>query len=103
MTTYFISRHPGALAWVKQQGVHYDKHLVHLDDAGQINPGDQVIGTLPINQAAAVCARGGRYFHLSLQLPAELRGQELSADTLNRLNATLEEFRIELIPVAATA
>lgn len=94
MTIYFVSRHPGALAWAKKQGVHYDQHLEHLDAEQPIVAGDKVIGTLPINRAAAVCAQGARYFHLSLQMPAELRGQELSAQKLEQLDATLEEFHI---------
>lgn len=98
MTTYFVSRHPGALAWLAQKGIQHDQHLIHLADANIIQPGDRVFGTLPINQAAAVCARGGRYFHLSLQLPAGLRGQELSADMLEQLNAALEEYQVVRAP-----
>jgi putative CRISPR-associated protein (TIGR02620 family) len=41
--------------------------------------GDRIIGSLPVTLAAAVCARGGRYLHLSLALPARLRGQALDA------------------------
>lgn len=32
MTTYFITRHSGALAWAKAKGVEYDMHLEHLQD-----------------------------------------------------------------------
>lgn len=53
-----------------------------------------VIGSLPVNLAAVVCQRGGRYLNLSVALPAELRGKELSADQLDQHGARLEEFRI---------
>jgi CRISPR-associated protein Csx16 len=31
MTTYFITRHPGAIAWAQQQGITVDRQLGHLD------------------------------------------------------------------------
>jgi CRISPR-associated protein Csx16 len=59
-----------------------------------VQGGDTVIGSLPVNLAAVVCRRGGRYLNLSVTLPAELRGKELSADQLDQLGARLEEFRV---------
>lgn len=93
MTTWFISRHPGALQWAARQGLRADHWVPHLDPA-QVQPGDTVIGTLPIHLAAQICARGGRYLHLSLDLPPAWRGRELSADELERAGARLEAFRI---------
>ena len=43
MTTWFITRHPGALAWAIRQGLHIDRHVSHLDPA-EITAGDTVIG-----------------------------------------------------------
>ena len=91
MTTFFISRHPGALVWAKRKGLHIDRFLPHLDPA-IVQKGDTVLGTLPIPLAATVCARGARYLHLSVDLPATLRGQELSANELERLQAELVEY-----------
>ena len=97
MTTYFITRHPGAREWAAQEGVRVDEQVDHLD-VTLIGPGDLVIGSLPVNLAAEVCARGGRYFHLSLDLPQEWRGRELSAEDMRRLGARIEEYRVECIP-----
>ena len=93
MTTLFVSRHPGALDWAAGEGVAVDAVIAHLDPE-TIQPGDVVIGTLPIHLAAQVCERGGRYLHLSLELPPEQRGRELSADDLRRFGARLEEYRV---------
>ena len=93
MTTLFISRHPGALEWAAAEGLAADARLAHLDPE-TIQPGDVVIGTLPIHLAARVCERGGRYLHLSLELPPEQRGRELSAADLRRCGARLEEYRV---------
>lgn len=94
MTTYFITRHPGALEWAAQEGLTGAECIAHLDLA-HIGPGDRVIGTLPVNLAAEVCAKGARYLHLSLRLPAEARGTELSAEEMRRYGASLREYRIE--------
>lgn len=93
MTTWFVSRHPGALQWMEQHGPAFDQHVPHLDPA-QVLPGDTVIGTLPVNLAAQVCARGAAYWHLALEVPAEARGRELSAQELQALGATLQRFHI---------
>ncbi len=89
--TYFISRHPGAFAWAKSQGFQVDECLQHFD-VNQVQPGDTILGTLPVNLIAQVNQRGGRYFHLSLELPADVRGKELSAEEMDTFGARLEEF-----------
>ena len=93
MTTYFVTRHPGAVDWAGQHGIAVDVTVAHLD-VGTIQPGDRVLGTLPVQLAATVCERGGRFFNLSLDVPVELRGRELSAAELMRCNARLEEFTV---------
>jgi len=93
MTTYLVTRHPGAIEWAKRQGIDVDQHISHIDPE-MIESGDVVIGTLPVNLAAAVCARGGHYWHLSLSLPPEIRGQELNADELDQYGARLDEYSI---------
>lgn len=90
---YLISRHPGAVHWMRIHGHAFDVHREHLDIA-EIAPGDSIIGTLPINLAAEVCEKGAYYVHLSLRLPRDARGQELSASELNDYGATLQEYRI---------
>ncbi len=94
MTTFFISRHPGAVVWAARQGLYIDHVLPHLDTS-LVEAGDTVAGTLPLPLAADVCARGARYLHLAVSLPLALRGQELSADQLSALGAQLCEYKVE--------
>lgn len=96
MTVYFITRHPGAVAWARQEGIDVDQVIDHLD-VTTIRPGDTIIGTLPVNLAAQVCARGASYLHLSLELPPEMRGKELTVEDMQRLGARLEAFHIQAI------
>ncbi|MBF0145670.1 MAG: CRISPR-associated protein Csx16 [Magnetococcales bacterium] len=96
MTVYFVSRHPGALEWAATQGLVVDRGIEHLDVV-EIAPGDRVIGTLPVNIAAEICDRGGHYHHLSLKVPQELRGKELSVAEMIACGARLEEYHIAKI------
>ncbi len=96
MTTWFVTRHPGAVEWAARQGLQIDRHVAHLDPAS-IAPGDTVIGILPVNLAARICERGAHYLNLSLDLPAEARGQELSADELEGFRARLEAFEVRAV------
>lgn len=93
MTTFFVTRHPGAVDWSAKQGI-MARTITHLDPA-LVGPGDIVMGTLPVNVAAIVCQKGARYLHLSLDLPPEARGRELNADEMARYGACLTEYRIE--------
>ena len=90
--TYFISRHAGAHEWAERQG--FVAEVVSHFDTSVVKPGDVVLGTLPVHLAAEVCQNGGRYFHLSMDVPASLRGQELTADMMEKLGASLTEFSI---------
>ncbi|MGS2743868.1 CRISPR-associated protein Csx16 [Halomonas sp. LS-001] len=94
MTDYVVSRHSGALQWLARQGIKVDKHITHLDDE-PLNPGDRVIGTLPLQLACQVCEQGAEYWHLSLDIPAIWRGQELSDEQMDACNARLEAFHVQ--------
>lgn len=92
-TVWFVSRHPGAVEWARRKGLAVQRQVAHLD-VEQVDRGDTVIGTLPVNLAAKVCERGARYLNLSLDLPEEARGRELGADELERYGARLEAFAV---------
>lgn len=93
MSVWFVSRHPGAIEWANAQKIAVDQWVPHLS-VYNVSPGDTVIGTLPVNMAAEVCARGARYLNLSLDLPHTWRGKELCAAELVEAGARLEEFFI---------
>ena len=93
MTTYFVTRHPGARDWAEEEGFAIDRQVDHLDPAN-LRAGDVVLGTLPVHLAGAVCARGGRYLHLTLDLPRDWRGRELTAADLRACGARLEEYQV---------
>ena len=65
----------------------------HLDPS-TVAPGDVVMGTLPVHLAAEICDRGARYLHLTLDLPPQARGRDLSADEMERFGARLTEYLV---------
>ena len=96
MTNYFVSYHPGAIEWAAEEGIEIDQRVKHLD-VSTIKPGDRVFGTLPVHIAEQVCVRGGRYFHLSMELPLESRRKELSAEMMRHFDARLEAYEVRKI------
>lgn len=101
MTVYFVSRHEGAARWArilqakrKDLWPHpVDVYVEHLDYQA-LKRGDIVIGTLPVKGAAAVRERGAEFYSLDLDVPPQLRGQELSATQMAACGATLTHYRI---------
>ncbi|MPX29511.1 CRISPR-associated protein Csx16 [Moraxella catarrhalis] len=94
MTTYFITRHHGAIDWADANDVHFDMHLEHLLSLDELNTGDVIIGTLPINIVCQINELGVDYIHLSLNIPPHLRGVELNATQLDECQASLERFAV---------
>ena len=94
MSTWFVSRHEGAVAWMKQQPVDIDHWCSHLE-ISLIKKGDIVIGVLPMNLAAEVCAKGARFYALSFSVNAAMRGKELTKEVLNDLHCTLTRYEVK--------
>jgi CRISPR-associated protein Csx16 len=94
MTVWIVCRHEASKEWIVDNlpsnggNVRTIKHL-NLDE---VIDGDWVAGTLPVHMAGRVCARGARYFHLTLDLEYEQRGKELTSEDLSKANARLEEY-----------
>ncbi|MBU2722931.1 CRISPR-associated protein Csx16 [Acidithiobacillus ferridurans] len=91
--TYFVSRHPGAHEWAARQGFANAEVITHFVPS-VVGNGDIVIGTLPIHIVADVNERGGIYLHLVLELTADSRGKELSADDMCAYGARLQRFDV---------
>ena len=96
MTTWFVTRHPGAIAWMKKQPVAVDRWVSHLD-ADEIREGDTVIGILPLHAAAKVCEKGAIFLALSIELTEEQRGRELSLQDLENISCSLRRFDVRAL------
>ena len=80
-----------AAIWAQRAGIPFDVQIPHLNPAS-VSQNDTVIGTLPVQSVAQICAQGARYLHLTFDMPADKRGGELSADDLTTLGAQLRAF-----------
>lgn len=97
MTTYFVSRHTGAIEWIKQQPQwQIDEFTPHLD-ATRIQAGDVVLGTLPLHLAAEVCSRGAKFYFLMLPQQFAERGNEHTVAAMSATGATLQRFEVKKI------
>jgi CRISPR-associated protein Csx16 len=85
---WFVSRHVGAIEWAQSKALPVDICVHHLDLA-RVRANDVVIGMLPVHMAAAVCAKGARYYHLAIDVAAADRGRELSPVELDAAGARL--------------
>ena len=101
MTTWFVTRHHGAVFWAADYGVKVNEDddksgkIVADLDVARVKKGDEVIGTLPIHMEAAVIKRGASYTHLSMEIPTSLRGKELTKEQMRECGARLERFDIK--------
>lgn len=95
--TIFVSRHPGAIAWIKDQAIQITEHVSHLSSEIELKKGDVVIGTLPINIVAELNQLGIRYIHLSLVVSPNMRGKELTKEDMEEAQASLKEYFIDEI------
>ena len=97
-SVWIVTRHEGALDWARQKGlIDHDAYTVHT--VSEIQPGDvelddYVIGTLPVHLVAEICARGAHYLHITMQVPAERRGTELTASEMDAFGARCREFLV---------
>lgn len=94
---YFVSRHPGAILWIKEQPQwQVDRFVGHLNPQ-EIQAGDVVLGTLPLHVVAEVCARGALFYAVMLQQAEEGRGSEYSAAEMAAMGCTLRRFEVRAV------
>ena len=90
MKTIIVSRHPAAIKWINKYYPDFNGIIKsHIAEDEII--GNRIIGTLPV-QLAALAAE---YFHLSIKVPAEMRGKELSIEDMVQFGCKIERFTIK--------
>lgn len=87
-----VARHAGAVEWLNAHGVSGEV-VPHVSDPS-ILEGRIVVGILPLNLAA----KAAEVWSVDLpNLPAELRGKELSPIQMDECGAVLRKYRVTLI------
>jgi len=73
MNTIIVSRHAGAIEFVKSLGFH--GNVVEQFSPEMVETGMSVVGVLPIHLASEVLNRGGRFYQIIMpSVPQEMRG-----------------------------
>lgn len=76
---------------MQKKGIKIDRSVEHLD-INEVQAGDVVLGTLPIDKVAEINARGARFLALCLDLNRSDRGRELTADDMDKCTSRLVEY-----------
>lgn len=63
-------------------------------DVATVQPGDVIMGTLPVHLIAEFNKRGAHCWHLTMDVPESMQVGELSADDMDACGAKLGEFRV---------
>jgi CRISPR-associated protein Csx16 len=94
--TLLVTRHAGAIDWLRQQGFDTTERRDHLDKAtmDSLTAEDTIIGSLPVHLAAAVCDTGAKFIYLQIDIPYSRRGEELSDEDMEQYGARLTPFRV---------
>lgn len=95
--TFLVSRHAAAKRWLLGEAARRGWRPVVASThcrPEDIDPGDRVAGTVPIQLAAAICARGAEYWHLEVAVDEGDRGRELGFDELIGRGATLRRYHV---------
>lgn len=95
---FIVTRHPGARDWLAKKKVSFSLLMEHLD-LSVLEPGDEVLGTIPLQMAHRVFQKGALYYHLVLEMPFSKRGMELTAEELENYGARFEPFEVSARPL----
>ena len=87
MNTVIVTRHSGLVEWLKRRGIEGEV-VAHADESSV--KGKRVYGVLPYRLAALTDG----FVEVSINVPPELRGKELTADDIDGLNPQMTAWRV---------
>lgn len=92
--TIVITRHPGLVQYLREEGIVHGDVQVQAHASAEDVAGKHVIGVLPIHLAALA----DRVTVVELgHLPAELRGQELTAEQVRQYTSGVNTYQVRQV------
>lgn len=85
--TIIVSRHAGAVEWLRRQGIVGE--VIASADAETVR-GRHVIGNLPMTLAAEAAS----VTIISMTVPPEARGRDLTPEEMDEFGAKLKKFKV---------
>lgn len=94
-TKLIVTDVPATLEWLRENPVFAGFKAVPFlgRRVDSLEPGDIVVGSLPLVIAAQICGAGAEYWHINFRRPRK-QHRKLTADEL-RARATVERYTIE--------
>ena len=105
METIIVTRHAGAMEWLRKNHIDIFDPIYPISEEEEIEivepivlahakpddvRGKRVIGILP-NRLSSLAAE---YWELNIDIPADMRGKEISCQEMERLGASLKRWDI---------
>ena len=98
---WIINRHPATVEWFKHTYRVQATTLDYLDEQSLtlIKNGDTLLGNLPLQEIAKLCAKGVNYYEIRIPVaqPTRLRGQELNLEQLKQHPPVLTQYVVQSI------
>ncbi len=91
-----MSRHPSTINWLTHKLPRVDRVESTLS-IESLNGKDCVYGNLTAHLIAQINNKGARYFHVLINIPLELRGEELNSDELSALKPEIAEINAQIL------
>ena len=97
-TLYIISRHKATIDYlIDKLGKDRDVVILeHLNSSDDIPAGVDVAGNLPVGLIAELVRKGCCFYYVSLKVPPELRGKELSREEVEKHISLLKINKLEV-------
>ncbi len=99
MTTYIITRHTASRNWILNNlpDTNDTPEIISHLDPQVIQSGDTVIGVLPLQIIAEITRKGANFYSFEINVPADLRGIELTEEHLKALSPKLIQYEVHKI------
>ena len=93
-----VTRHNATVEWLKSTMLDDDVIVVTAHYTPRLAEGfDYVVGILPIQLVAELCAEGIRYYQVTMDVPEEFRGKELTVEQMDQFGARLVQYNVEVV------
>lgn len=99
MKVLIVTRHQATVEWIKSTLLPTDEVSVVAHYApGAEDSFDYVVSILPMNLVADMYVRNPqiRYYQVSMEVPEEFRGKELSIEQMEAFGARLVQYYVEV-------
>lgn len=87
---WVITRHKGAIEWLKNNGIVGDIYIDSLPDPEIVNEGDEIFGLVPLSFIPRLLEKHCKIF--LIEVPHRKRKQELTAEEMKRKGAYLRQI-----------